>query len=366
MQLHLNTYGTYLHVKDALFDVRRKAEDGTVTNKEVAPQKVKSVWMGRGTMLSAEAVRLALQHNVDIVFLESSGQPLGRVWHSKLGSTTLIRKRQLEASMDERALSYSQAWIGQKLDNQADLLRDLKKHRVQHGDYLSEKIGQIADLRGKVAELTLKEGWENTVQGLEGTAGRLYFEAMSYVLPPAYQFAGRSSRPALDAFNAFLNYAYGVLYARTEKALMLAGVDPFVGFLHRDGYNLKSMVFDFIEPYRTWADKTVFSLFSAKKVNQGHYETGAVRAAPTAPQAKPGPKANSEANNLGIFVNAEGKKLLMEAFNEYLEGDTLRYKGRNRTRMSILMLDAHRFAQELLTGAEAGSETDLELDIIEL
>lgn len=365
MQLHLNTYGTYLHVKDAMFDVRRKADDGTVTSKEVAPQKVKSVWMGRGTMLSAEAVRLALQHNVDIVFLESSGQPLGRVWHSKLGSTTLIRKRQLEASMDERALRYTLAWIGQKLDNQAELLRDLKKHRTQHGDYLNEKIGQLAELRGKVAGLTLKEGWENTVQGLEGTAGRLYFEALSAVLLPPWQFAGRSSRPAQDPFNAFLNYAYGVLYARTEKALMLAGADPFVGFLHRDGYNLKSMAFDFIEPYRIWADKTVFSLFSAKKVNQSHYETGAARAA-SGVSAKPGPKVAANANHLGIFVNSEGKKLLMEAFNAYLEADTLRYKGRNRTRMGILLLDAHRFAQELLTGSGVGSETELELDITEL
>lgn len=339
MQLHLNTYGTYLHVKDAMFDVRKKLESGVVESQALAPQKVKSIWMGRGTMLSSDAVRLAILHNVDIVFLENNGHPLGRVWHSKLGSTTLIRKCQLEASRDARCLRYSLDWVGRKLDNQADFIRDLKKHRAQHGDYLQDKITKIEDLRVKLAAVTQVEGWGNTLQGLEGTAGRLYFETLSFVLPAAWQFSGRSSRPAQDPFNAFLNYGYGVLYARVEKVLMLAGLDPYVGFLHRDDYNLRSMVYDFIEPYRTWADKTVFSLFSAKKVNQSH----------------------TDAITGGYSLNTEGKKLLMEAYNAYLEADTLRYKGRNRTRANILLLEAHRFAQELLYGEVSDSELEVEI-----
>ena len=38
----------------------------------------------------------AMDHNIDIIFLDEFGDPFGRVWHSKLGSTTLIRRRQLE------------------------------------------------------------------------------------------------------------------------------------------------------------------------------------------------------------------------------------------------------------------------------
>lgn len=338
MQLHLNTYGAYLHVKDAMFDVRKKLESGAVDSKALAPQKVKSIWMGRGTMLSADAVRLAIMHNIDIVFLENNGHPIGRVWHAKLGSTTLIRKCQLEASRDARCLRYTLDWVGRKMENQADFIRDLKKHRAQHGAYLQEKIEKIEDLRLKLSGIAQLEGWGSTVQGLEGTAGRLYFETLSYVLPAAWQFKGRSSRPAQDPFNAFLNYAYGVLYARVEKALMLAGLDPYVGFLHRDDYNLRSMVYDFIEPYRAWADKTVFSLFSAKKVNQSH----------------------TDAVTGGYSLNSEGKVLLMEAYNQYLEGDSVRYKGRNRTRAGILLLEAHRFAQELLYGEASDDEPELE------
>ncbi len=346
MQLHLNSYGAYLHVKDAMFDVRKKQDDGQWSSRPVAAHKVKSIWMSRGTALSSDAVRLALMHNVDIVFLENDGAPLGRVWHSRLGSTTLIRKRQTEAALDERGLGYVKDWLCAKLERQADFIRDLKKHRAQHADYLTDRADRIEQMRAQIASasgrLTAELGL--SLQGWEGTAGRLYFEAVSFVLPGTWQFAGRSSRPAQDVFNAFLNYAYGVLYARVEKALMLAGLDPYSGFMHRDDYNHKSLVYDFIEPYRCWADKVVFTLFSGKKVNQGH----------------------ADAITGGFSLNKDGKVLLMEAYNEYLENDIIRYRGRNRTRATILLLDAHRLAQELLTGLSGDDLPEPDIDIQQL
>ncbi len=171
----------------------------------------------------------------------------------------------------------------------------------------------------------------DTLRGLEGTAGRLYFETLSYVLPRDYQFNGRSSRPAQDAFNAFLNYAYGMLYGKVEKTLMLAGLDPYLGFLHRDDYNQLSMVYDFIEPYRGFADEVVFRLCSAKKVNKAHV-------------------SEVSGSKNGYSLNAEGKELLVNAFNEFMDNDPIRYRGRNLTRSHCIQLDAHSFAQELLGG----------------
>jgi CRISPR-associated protein Cas1 len=133
-------------------------------------------------------------------------------------------------------------------------------------------------------------------------------------------------RPAQDAFNAFLNYAYGILYSKVEKVLIVAGLDPYVGFLHRDDYNQLSMVFDFIEPYRAYADEVVFRLFSGKKVNKAHTDT----------------LAN------GLSLNAEGKALLVTAFNNFMEEDPIRHRGRNLARSHVIQLDAHQFANSLI------------------
>lgn len=327
MQIHLNTYGTYLHIKDQLFEIKVK-KDQKVEKHQVAAHKVKSIWVGEGIAISSEAVKLAIKNNIDIVFLEYNGQPIGRVWHSKLGSTTLIRKRQLECSLSSTALVHTKSWLGSKVDNQLNLLKDLKKHRKQHHDFLDKKIAQINALWILITSVEAEQVDEvaDQLRGWEGTAGRLYFETLSYVIPDQYTFKGRSFRPAADAFNAFLNYAYGVLYSKIEKALILAGLDPYVGFLHRDDYNYKSMVYDFIEPYRTYADKVVFQLFSAKKVNKAHTD---------------------EITN-GFRLNKEGKVLLIQSFNKYMEEDKIRYKGRNQTRTNAIQFDAHHFANTLI------------------
>jgi CRISPR-associated protein Cas1 len=55
--------------------------------------------------LSTDAIKLAMDNNIDVIFLDEFGDPFGRVWHSKLGSTTLIRRKQLEIANDERGLN---------------------------------------------------------------------------------------------------------------------------------------------------------------------------------------------------------------------------------------------------------------------
>jgi CRISPR-associated protein Cas1 len=328
--LYITTYGAYLHVKDALFELRLREEGGGFRKVHYAARKVKSIIFTVAGALSTEAVKLALEHNVDILFAENDGQPLGRVWHSRLGSTTRIRKQQLRASVQPVALQYTVAWLSLKLEQQATLLTMLRKHRKNQAALLDERRDRITALRASIQALVEPNSTvaavADTLRGLEGTAGRLYFQTLSSLLPTDYAFAGRSYRPAVDPFNAFLNYAYGVLYSRVEKVLMIAGLDPFVGFLHRDDYNQKSMVYDFIEPYRVHADYTVFRLFSGKLVTLSHYQ---------------------ELTN-GIGLTKEGKELLIGRLTKYLDEDKVRHRRRNLTRSHVMQLEAHRFANELL------------------
>lgn len=326
MQLYITTPGAYLHVREALFEVRIKSGE-EVRRSQFAPQKIQTIILHSGAALSTDAVQLALRHHVDIVFADGYGDPMGRIWHGRPGSTVRIRKAQLEASLGRRGLEAVQQWLGAKLDNQRAFIEGLLKHRPQHSDYLRDKIQRIGALALSIrsVEGACTADAADTLRGLEGTAGRLYFETLSYVLPREWQFEGRSMRPARDAFNAFLNYAYGVLYGRVEKALVVAGLDPYVGFLHRDDYNLLSFVFDFIEPYRIYAETAVFRLFTAKKVSKSHLDP------------LPG----------GCALNAEGKALLVEALNAWLDTDTFRYRGKNRSRFNALRYDAHAFAASL-------------------
>lgn len=72
MQLHINTYGAYVHVKDEMFEVRLRDENKEIQKKHVSVHKVTAIWMCTGTSLSTDAIKLAMTFNVDIVFLEKT------------------------------------------------------------------------------------------------------------------------------------------------------------------------------------------------------------------------------------------------------------------------------------------------------
>lgn len=329
MQIFINTYGTYVHVKDDMFRIKiREDKSQPVKVNHIAAHKITSFIMSKGAALSTDAIALALKHNIDIVIVENDGHPMGRFWHSKLGSTTKIRKEQLKASLDIKAVTWIKLWLGNKLENQSDFLQDLKKHRSNLHEFLDIKAEAILDFHRKILESKAKEINEvaESFRGWEGSAGRHYFEALSTCMPEAFAFKGRSFRPAQDEFNAMLNYAYGILYSRIERSLMLAGLDPFVGFMHRDDYNSKSLVFDFIEPYRIYADRFVFRLFTGKKINKNYFSefTG------------------------GYSLNEEGKAFFVAPYLEYLDSEKIRYNGRLQTRLNAVQLEAHRFANSLI------------------
>lgn len=329
MQIFINTYGTYLHVKDDMFEIRvRESKQEKFKTNHIAAHKITSFVVSKGAAITTDAIALALKHNIDIVIVENNGHPIGRFWHSKLGSTTKIRKRQLEVSLNAEGLEWVKNWISQKLENQSDYLLDLAKHRDKLNEVLKNKSVKILEYRNRIQELKGDhiQLVADTIRAMEGNAGRVYFEGLSLSIPKEYKFEGRSFRPAKDPFNAMLNYGYGILYSRVERALMLAGIDPYLGFLHRDDYNMKSLVFDFIEPYRIYAERSVFGMFSTKKINKSFF---------------------TELQS-GISLNTDGKPVLVEHFIKYIDQENIRYAGRNQTRANAMQMDAHKFANSLI------------------
>ncbi len=65
MQLYINTYGTYVHVKDEMFEIRIK-KDKEVEKHHYSAKKVKSIIISLGAALSSDAVKLAITNNIDI------------------------------------------------------------------------------------------------------------------------------------------------------------------------------------------------------------------------------------------------------------------------------------------------------------
>ena len=321
MELYLNTFGTYLHKKGEMFEVR--IED---ISKRISPKRISSIIISNAAQITTDAIELALEHNIDILFLNKYGEPYGRIWFPKLGSTTFIRRRLLEIHEHDEGLVYIKHWINRKISNQIDFLKLLLSKRPIQKELFSEKISKIEFYRQRlmILEGSLSDN-SNRIMGIEGNISRIYFGILSDLLPRVYRFNGRSSRPAKDAFNAFLNYGFGILYGKVERALIIAGLDPYIGLLHSDNYNKKSLVFDFIEPYRILIEKPVFYLFSRRKVTEKHYD---------------------EIKN-GVTLNENGKKFFVPHLMEFFD-TIIRYGNKNMKTINQIQADAHAFANYLI------------------
>jgi len=321
MQLIINTRGSYLRKKNNCFLIKN---DEKVF--EVSVKKIESILITTSAYISTDAVKFALDNNIDIIFLDYFGNPYGRVWHSRLGSTTLIRRKQLESSTGERGLNLAQEWVICKIDNQIEFLKSLKNSRPHKENALKECIDFMENK--KIILLKIKGNIEekrNSIMAIEGMVAKEYFKVLNYIIPERFKFDGRSRSPAKDEFNCLLNYGYGVLYSMVEKGCILAGLDPYLGFIHSDNYNKKSLVFDLIEIFRILVDKTVIYLFSKRKVKKEYFD---------------------QIKN-GLSLNKEGKAFLISALNETFE-KKVRYRGRNIKNRNIIQFECHRIANNLL------------------
>lgn len=327
MQLIINTYGSYLRKSGDCFLVRCTPEGETEEKVfEVSAKKVSSIMITTSAYISTDAIKFAMDNNIDIIFLDQFGGPYGRVWHSKLGSTTLIRRRQLEIAETEKGLNLAKEWVARKFDNQIEFLERLKNSRPEKQEEIARHISMLQELREKINRLegSLEEK-RGSIMGLEGSGGKIYFDCLNFIMPDRYKFNGRSRQPAKDEFNCMLNYGYGVLYSLVEKACIIAGLDPYVGFIHTDNYNKKSLVFDLIEMFRVLVDRTIVYLFSQRKVKQEYFD---------------------KLKN-GFTLNKDGKAVVIGALNETFE-KSVRYRGRNIKNRDIIQFECHRIANGLI------------------
>lgn len=222
---------------------------------------------GQGIGLSADAIRACCTAGIPIYFVDSRGRPYAALYSAGLTGTVLTRREQLLAYTDRRGLDLAVAFARGKITNQAGFLRYVAKYRQEtdaelyqelrsHADEVRDHLEELRHLKGS----TVDEA-RGTLLSIEGRAAKKYWAALKQVIPEQYGWPGRRGRGARDPVNNALNYGYGILYGQIERALVLAGLDPYGGFIHTDRPGKPSLVFDLIEEFRqVIVDRTIVGM----------------------------------------------------------------------------------------------------------
>lgn len=235
---------------------------------------------GKGVSLSSDAVAACAEAGIPIHFLDVRGQPIGSLYSAGLAATVQTRRAQLQARDDERGLHVAFAVVKGKLCNQANLLKYMSKYRKEKQPELYQEVRLLADeVMDHVLELerlvdstrsSIGQAAGRTVDdvrgvllSIEGRGSQRYWQAIGKLLLVEVAWPGRRTQGAADPFNSALNYGYGILYSQVERALVLAGLDPYAGFLHTDRPGKSALVYDAVEEFRqTVVDRTVMAAFN--------------------------------------------------------------------------------------------------------
>lgn len=220
-------------------------------------------------------------NGVAVSFLSEHGRFLARVQGGVTGNVLLRREQYRRADDPAASTRLARAFVTGKTANARTVLQ---RARRDHGDKPGTEALDVAVTRlGRILDDMERENGLDGLRGREGDAARAYFDAfdaMIAVQRDDFSFHERSRRPPLDNINALLSFIYTLLAHDCVGALEAVGLDPQVGFLHRERPGRPSLALDLMEEFRpVVADRVALSLVNLRQIQASGFkqsETGAV------------------------------------------------------------------------------------------
>ncbi|HHY94789.1 MAG TPA: CRISPR-associated endonuclease Cas1 [Firmicutes bacterium] len=268
MERHIivDQYGAFVGKKSERLVVRKEKE--VLVEVPFVDLEQLTIASG-GVSMSTDVIRECMEQGIQINFLSSSGKPYAKITSPHLSGMVLTRREQLLSYYDDRGLKLARAFVDGKIRNQINVLKYFAKHRkradVELHRKLYEAAGKMDAIRGELNHLEAAniEAVRAQMMSVEGRAADEYWQMVGEVILGKTEFVGREHRGATDPFNSLLNYGYGILYQQVTGALLLAGLEPYGGFLHADRSGKPSLALDFIEEFRAQVvDRTVIAMIS--------------------------------------------------------------------------------------------------------
>ena len=307
MTLHLTRQGATLRLRQGRLLLE---EEG----REVAgfpARQVRSVALWGNVRLSTPALVFLLRQGVPVFFYSLEG-----FLHGVAGAYPDPHPDHLRAQFAAEGLPLARAFVVGKLRSALALL---ERHRLPEAGGVAEALARAE------GALELER-----LRGAEGEGSRAYFQGLARLLGP-YGFGGRTRRPPRDPVNAALSYGYALLLGRVPVAVRLAGLHPEVGFLHAGGRRSPALALDLMEEFRVpVVDQVVLSAFRRGLLTPSH----------------------AEAREGGVYLNEEGRRRLIQLFEERLLEEVSHPLGFRKPLGETIEVQAQRLKAALLGRGE--------------
>lgn len=275
--LYVTTQGAYLNKEGASVVVSIESEE----RLRLPIHTLTGIVCFGNVLCSPFLLGHCAENGVALSFLTENGRFLARI-SGKVSGNVLLRRQQYRLADDAAAtLTIARSMVAAKAANARTVLqRALRDHEAKDG---AEMLTPTVIRLGRIAAEVMEARTLDELRGREGDAGREYFSVFDQLITTQkekFRFEDRNRRPPLDPVNALLSFVYVLLAHDCVGALEGVGLDPQVGFLHRDRPGRSSLALDLMEEFRPFfADRLVLSLINLRQVSGRGFkrtESGAV------------------------------------------------------------------------------------------
>jgi CRISP-associated protein Cas1 len=211
---------------------------------------------------------LCAERGVSLSFLNEYGKFLARISGPVKGNVLLRRKQYRNADLADECTQLASRFIIGKIVNCRTVLRRFMSDHGNKADNTNpECISK--ELAKSIVRLHRATSLEE-VRGIEGEMARYYFSAFDDMIlcqKESFYMKGRNRRPPVDNVNALLSFFYTLLAHDARSALESVGLDPYVGFLHRDRPGRTGLALDLMEEFRPYlVDRLVLTLINRRQI----------------------------------------------------------------------------------------------------
>lgn len=220
-------------------------------------------------LISPAMIATCASRGITLVLLDRAGRFQARI-EGPVSGNVLLRRAQYRIA--DEATEIARSFVIGKIANQRAVIRRAQR---DHGSEMDEAARAaldqaVARMAMILRRVQAKDDSIDLLRGSEGEAATLYFGVFDHLIrsPDAdLRWTMRSRRPPLDPMNALLSFLYTLLTHDCRSACEAVGLDPAVGFLHRDRPGRPSLALDLMEELRApLADRLALSLVNRRQL----------------------------------------------------------------------------------------------------
>ena len=309
----LNESGSFLSRQKGCLVVKDIRTRKIVQKFPILERELGEIQLASGNLVSTGALVTACFNHIPVVIKTALGSPVGVLHSIDDYSHVNTRMFQWETFRNIQSLEVAKEVVLAKIKGQNEVLRKYGLKRIDFS--VMERVNELYDtalslkeldnyIKHDVFPMDALDKLRPKLLQVEGKASEYYFKQVFTLFPESFRPESRKGFKAYDGLNNTFNLAYRILFSKALTALLLAKLEPYLGFLHTTKFGNASLVFDFMEVYRYLMDDFLISF--CRKLDTEDFAL----------------KDDGIGGKMGkrVFLNKERNKEFLHKLEDYFQG----------------------------------------------